>query len=250
MSLISYDTTGSGSTVLLLHAGVADRRMWNAQRQALAARHRVVSVDLRGFGDSVLPDHPYDHVTDVVAVLDELGLGGAQVVAASFGGLIAQDLAIRHPNRVERLVLLCPASVLLEPDADQQEFGAREDALLEDGDLNAATELNVERWCGPEMDEEARSLVRRMQHHAFELQTATEDLDRDPESGDPAEIIAPTLVMSGGNDVATFRAGAKRLAATIPGAEHRELEWAGHLPSLERPSEVNALLLDALAGTR
>lgn len=249
MALMSYDTVGAGPAVLLLHAGVADRRMWVGQRDALAPRHQVVRVDLRGFGDSPLPQQPYDHVADLVAVLDALRLDRAAVVGASFGGLVAQDLAIRHPDRIARLVLLCPASVLLKEDAELRAFASREQAFLEAGDLDGAADLNVEQWCGPEADDAARALVFQMQRRAFDLQTSAQDLDRDPDPENPAAIIAPTLVVSGGQDAEAFRTSARELARVIPAAEHRELAWAGHLPSLERPQEVSALLLDALAAT-
>lgn len=245
MPLISHDTAGHGPAVLLLHAGVADRRMWDAQRTVLAEDHRVIRVDLRGYGDSPLPPHTYDHVDDVAAVLDALGVPSAVVVGASFGGRIAQDLALRHPDRVERLVLLCPASTLLEADDEFSAFEEHEEALLDAGDLDGATALNVATWCGPDADHAARALLAAMQRQAFELQTAAEDLEHD-EPGDPAGIGVPTLVIAGGHDLAAFRSSAAALARTIPGAEYRELPWAGHLPALERPDETAALLRGAL----
>jgi len=147
---ISHDVTGSGPSALLIHAGVADRRMWDPQLPAIARGHRVVRVDLRGFGDSPLPPDPYDHVTDIITLLEDIGVDRTAVVGASFGGLVAQELARRHPERIERLLLLCPASVLLRPDDELKAFWSREEVLLESGDLAAATTLNVDTWCGPE----------------------------------------------------------------------------------------------------
>ncbi|PSK98368.1 pimeloyl-ACP methyl ester carboxylesterase [Murinocardiopsis flavida] len=245
MPLISHDTAGDGPAVLLLHAGVADRGMWDAQRPLLAKTHRVIRVDLRGYGDSPLPPHPYDHVEDAVAVLDALGVPSAAVVGASFGGRIAQDLALRHPHRVERLVLLNPASTLLEADDELGAFEEREEALLDAGDLDGATALNVATWCGPDADGAARAHLAAMQRRAFDMQTAAEDLEVD-EPGDPAGIRAPTLVVAGGHDLRAFHACALALQRAIPGAEYRNLPWAGHLPALERPDELGALLSEAL----
>jgi 3-oxoadipate enol-lactonase len=247
--VISYDVTGSGPSLLLLHAGVADRRMWEPQLHVLSRRHRVLSVDLHGFGDSPLPEGPYDHVEDVLAVLDETGADRAAVVGASFGGLVAQELARRYPERVDRLLLLCPASAVLEPDEELETFWAREEELLESGDLSAATALNVETWCGPEAGASVRQLVAAMQLRAFALQTEREDLGSDGAPGDPATIEAPTLVVSGGHDLAAFRTSAEVLARRLPHATLHTLPWAGHLPSLERPDETGALLLDFLSGS-
>jgi 3-oxoadipate enol-lactonase len=246
--LISHDATGSGPAVLLVHAGVADRRMWDPQLPDLAPRHRVVRVDLRGFGDSPLPPEPYDHVTDLVAVLDKVGVDRAAVVGASFGGLVAQELAHRCPERVERLLLVCPASALLEPDDELEAFWAREEQLLEEGDLAAATALNVDTWCGPEASPEARELVSAMQRRAFDLQLEREDPGIDEEPGNPSQITAPALVVSGDHDLAAFRRSADALARALPRGRLRTLPWAGHLPSLERPDEVGRLMIDFLAG--
>lgn len=246
MGAISYDVTGSGPAVLLVHAGVADRRMWEPQLSTLSRHHQVVRVDLHGFGDSPLPEEPYAHVDDIVAVMNMTGIDTAAVVGASFGGLVSEQLAVLHPHRVERLLLLCPASAFLEPDQELKTFWAREEQLLDQGDLGAATALNVETWCGPEASPTVRELVATMQHHALELQIEREDLEVDDDPGDPAVIQAPTLVVSGGHDLKAFGAAAKALAQRLPRGELLALAWAGHLPNLERPDEVGSLMVDFL----
>ena len=243
---ISHDVTGSGPSALLIHAGVADRRMWDPQLPAIARGHRVVRVDLRGFGDSPLPPDPYDHVTDIITLLEDIGVDRTAVVGASFGGLVAQELARRHPERIERLLLLCPASVLLRPDDELKAFWSREEVLLESGDLAAATTLNVDTWCGPEASSAVRTLVAVMQRRVFELQAERDDLDIDEELGDPSTIQAPALVVSGDHDLAAFRSSAAALARTMPRGQLRRLSWAGHLPSLERPHETGQLMTNFL----
>ncbi|MGL5809639.1 MAG: alpha/beta fold hydrolase [Nocardioides sp.] len=248
MPLISHDVTGAGPAVLLIHAGVADRRMWEPQLSDLTQVHRVVRVDLCGFGNSPLPPDPYDHVTDVVAVLEETGVDRVSVVGASFGGLIAQELARRHSNRVERLLLLCPASALLQPDDELKAFWSREEALLDSGNLPAATALNVDTWCGPEASPAVRKLVATMQRRSFELQAEREDLEIDEVPGDPSTIQAPSLVVTGDHDLAAFRTSAVALARALPHGQLRTLPWAGHLPSLERHDEIGQLMTGFLAG--
>lgn len=105
-ALLAYDEAGTGSPVVLLHAGIADRRMWRDQIAPLATRHRVITVDLRGYGESELPPSAFAHHDDVVGLLDALGLASAALVGCSFGGAVAIDTALAHPHRVSALALL------------------------------------------------------------------------------------------------------------------------------------------------
>ncbi len=244
---LSYDVAGDGPVVVLLHSAVCDRRMWDPQWQDLIdAGHRVVRCDFRGFGGTPAADRAYSDDGDVLDLLDHLGVERAALVASSYGGRVALRIAARLPARVTALALLCAGMPGHVPTAELRAFGAREDALLEAGDLDAAVELNVSTWLGPEADEATRAKVRMMQRTAFELQLAAGDTGfeaPDTESGiDPSDFTGPALVVSGGHDLADFRQIAARLAALLPGARALDLPWAGHLPSLERPAEVSALL--------
>ncbi|NML50504.1 alpha/beta hydrolase [Streptomyces sp. R302] len=251
---LSHDVAGSGPrTVVLLHSGVCDRRMWDGQFQALAdAGHRVVRCDLRGFGDTPV-DAPHLHADDVRDLLDALGVDRAVLVGSSFGGEVALDIAVRHPGRTEALALLCAgAPVEHEAGPELRAFFTREEALLEAGDVDAATALNVDLWCGPEAGPEARALVHAMQRRAFELQLPVpEELDARPSGvteGDLRGVTVPALVATGAHDVPDFGVIGDRLAALLPAARRVELDWAGHLPALERPEETLALLTDYLSG--
>jgi pimeloyl-ACP methyl ester carboxylesterase len=246
---LKYDLEGSGCgpAVVLLHSSVCDRRMWQPQWAPLIdAGHRVLRLDFRGFGETPAPAWPYNNAADVLELLDAVGIERVSLVGASFGGRVAQEFAARWPDRVDRLVLLCAARAGHPPTAAIKAFGEREDELLAAGDLAAATELNLETFLGPRADEATRELVRRMQRHAFEVQIAAPEVARVDVAYDIAAITAPALVVSGALDVDYFREIALELAATIPGARHVELDWAGHLPSLEDPASLNPLLLGAL----
>ena len=249
--VLHHTVTGSGPAVVLLHAGVADGRMWAATRDALADAWTVVVPDLRGFGRSPMPAADADSWTnsgDVLEVLDRLGIADTAVVGASYGGRVATELAATAPDRVTRLVLLAPAAAGMEPGDALRAFSDEEDALLEAGDVEGATGLNVRTWLGPDADDAARTLVHDMQKLAFEVQLAA-DPDAGPQSvdADPSRIGAPTTVVVGGHDFPDFARVARGLRDTIPAAELVELDWAGHLPTLERPAESAALVRDALA---
>ncbi|GIE46701.1 alpha/beta hydrolase [Amorphoplanes nipponensis] len=247
---ISHDVAGDGPTVVLLHSTVCDRRMWDSQVPVLAeAGYRVVRCDFRGFGDTPVPDRSTSDADDVIALLDALGADRVALVGASGGGRVGLEIAAGRPGRVTELALLCTAWPGRERSAELRAFGEREDALIEAGDIAGATELNVDLWVGPAADEATRDKVRRMQRHAFDVQlAATEEFPPLRTEPDPAAVTARTLLVSGAHDVIDFRETAADLATRIPGARHVELAWAGHLPSLERPDEVNALLLDFLRG--
>ena len=246
--ILSHDTTGSGPAVLLLHAGVADSRMWEPQLAPLTQGHRVITCDLRGYGDTPLTSEQFDNAGDVKELLDSLGEQRLAVVGASSGGNVALQVASAWPELVSHLVLLNSAFAL-PATRSLQRFARREDALLEAGDIAGATELNVATWLGPDADDDARELLRTMQLHAFQVQLgAGEDVHQ--QAGPPIDlgaITARTLIVSGGQDLDHFRAVANHLAGRIPGAKHTQLGWAGHLPNLERPDEVTALITGFLA---
>jgi len=248
---LSYDVAGDGPALLLLHSSVCDRRMWDPQWAPLAdAGHRVVRCDFRGFGDTPAATSPHRDADDVLALLDALGIERAALVASSYGGRVALEAAARRPERVTAMALLCSGMPGHRPSAELAAFDEREEALLDAGDLAGAVELNLATWLGPEADEATGAKVRRMQRHAFEVQLAAGDVPEAPEPAlDLAAIHAPVLAVSGAHDLPDFRRIAARLASLLPHARHLELPWAGHLPNLERPAEVTALLTDFLHRT-
>lgn len=244
---LAHDVAGDGPTVLLLHSSVCDRRMWDPQWELLIdARFRVIRPDFRGFGETPAPTSGYDEARDIRDLLDAHGIERAVIVGSSFGGRAAQEFASRWPSRVTGLLLLCAATRLLAPTDEVRAFGAEEDALLDAGDLDGAVALNVRTWVGPAATESTRELVARMQRHAFEVQLAAPDVGAERDDFDLDAVTAPTLVVSGAHDFDYFAQIAELLSERIAGAEHRELDWAGHLPSLEDPARFNPLLLDFL----
>ncbi|MFD9902867.1 alpha/beta fold hydrolase [Streptomyces sp. NPDC059063] len=245
---LSHDVAGDGPALVLLHSGVCDRRMWDAQWAALIdAGYRLVRCDFRGFGETPAPDRPHSDAEDVLALLDSLGIGQAALVGSSFGGHVALEIAARWPDRISALALLCSALPGHEPSAELTALGEREEALIEAGDIVGATELMVDSWLGPDADETVREAVRRMQRHAFDVQvSAAEEFDSIEAEFDLAAVRAPCLALSGAHDLADFRQIAARLPDLLASADHVELPWAGHLPSLERPSAVTDLLIGFL----
>ncbi|MFD9412949.1 alpha/beta fold hydrolase [Streptomyces sp. NPDC059989] len=251
---VSFEVSGSaqGPAVVLLHSGVCDRRMWDPQWEPLVeAGFRVVRPDLRTCGESPAAQGPYSDHGDVVALLDRLGIERAALVGSSYGGRVALQVAALHPERVDRLALLCAGRPGHRPGPEVREFGAAEDVLLDAGDLAGAAALNARTWLGPDADEAAHALVRAMQLRNFEnVLDVTESHELPEPEIDLAAVAAPTLAVGGAHDLPDFRRIAAELPTLIPGARHVELPWAGHLPSLERPAEVTDLLLEFLHPTQ
>lgn len=100
------ETGDGGSAVTLLHAGVADSRSWLPVMEVLSQSHRAVSYDQRDYGETTYAAERYSHSGDLVAVLDALGIESTILVGCSQGGQVAFDAAVRHPDRVEGLVLI------------------------------------------------------------------------------------------------------------------------------------------------
>lgn len=257
---IAYDRAGPTGDlpVVLLHAGIADRRMWDPLWHELTAQRDVVRLDLRGFGESVeRPAGELSPVDDLRGLLTELDLGACHLVGASFGAGVAVEFALTDPDRVTSLLLSAPGgSLIAQVTADLERFIADEDAGLERGDLDEAAEVNVRWWVdgphrgGDAVDSEVRDAVRRMQRRAFELTADWDDVDEaeiDPPALDRlADLHVPTLVLAGELDLDAIGDAARRIVDEAPNA--RAVTWPGvaHIPSMERPDAFYSLLTDWL----
>ena len=234
------------STVLLLHAGIADQRMWEPQIAPLeAAGHRVLAPDLRGFGDRPLEAAPFSHVRDAEALLD----GPAAVVGCSLGGRVALELTLHRPDLVERLVVIDPGLPGWEWSDETRAGWAAEETAYDRGDLETAAQASLDMWLdesAPEVLAAVRGMVLRsyeMQQGAWEAGAEEEEVLDSPARDRLGEIHCPTLVLVGDRDVPDMQAIAAHVAASVDGARLVTVRSAAHLPSLERPEEVNVELL-------
>jgi 3-oxoadipate enol-lactonase len=227
--------------VVFVHAGGVDGRMWHPLAERLDGL-RLHIPDLRGHGSTPLPPVEYAHADDLLRMLDDLRIKRATLVAASFGGWVALQLATRAPERVNGLALL--ASTKLDRDDSEWSpeiiaFWEKEEALLEAGDLEGAVALGLRVW---KPRPGVRDLVEEMTRDAFRLQQGVEAEERHLPV-DLGAIAVPTLVVSGGKDpMPDFAQIADELAAEIDDAERAVIKDAGHLIALERPDATAELL--------
>lgn len=260
---IAYDRAGPRDDlpVVLIHAGIADRRMWDPQWSTLTTERDAVRLDLRGFGESTeRPRGVLSPPDDVIDTLTALGIGRCHLVGASFGAGVAVEVALTRPEQVNRLLLSAPGgSLIADATPDLRAFLDAEESALAGDDLDAAVEANLAWWVdGPhrdanDVDSAVRDLVRQMQRRAFEL-TATwgdvEEKELDPPALERlAEIQVPTTVVVGALDLDAIVDTARRVTEQIPHA--RRIDWpdTAHLPSMERPDDFLALLRHWLGHT-
>ena len=249
---------GPGRPVVLLHAGVADRRSWYATADALAGVGPLVAYDRRGFGETPPGAGPYRHVDDLVAVLDQTTGAPAWLVGSSMGGQVALDLAVTRPDRVAGLVLFAPAvSGAPEPgtlDAATLRLSDMLDVAVSAGDVAEINRLETWLWldgpAGPEgrVAGPARELASAM--NAVVLGNGV------PESAGAAgvdawallgRVTAPAVVACGELDVPFFARQGEELAGRLPNARYEPLPGMAHLPYLERPKVVADLIRHAIA---
>ncbi|MFJ3230670.1 alpha/beta fold hydrolase [Streptomyces sp. NPDC086787] len=250
---LAYDTAGEGSPVVLVHAGVADHRMWDAIVPALAERHTVIRYDLRGFGESAPPGGPFRETDDLRRLLDHLGCERVRLVGASWGGRVALDFTLTHPDRVHSLAMLAAPWPRYHWSADMIAYDEAETAALEAGDLDAAVRINLDMWLrGPSRgwDEVADGPADRLRG-AVRTSLVNQDIvgrhSQGPATGDLADIAVPTLVGVGKLDVTDFQDIARRYVAEIPGSTLVEFAAAAHLIAMDSPAELSAVLGPFLA---
>ena len=244
--MLNYEVKGIGDSVVLLHSGVCDLRQWDPQWAGLTSRFQTVRIDLSGFGQSPYVGAEGEDASEVLAVLDEIGITSATFVGSSHGGRVAQECAMRAPERVKKLILICAATNGFPATPDVKEYQEKEGALVEAGKFDEATTLNVETWLGAEASDEARSRVWKMQRNAFEIDSKNPTHRRLRVDIDPIKIMCPTVIITGSRDFELFDDIGEHLFNSLPDSTRVKLEWAGHLPNLERPAEFEELLVSLI----
>ncbi len=251
-----YEVKGAGHPLLLVHAGVADSRMWETQLEAFSEMYQVIRFDLRGFGRSNMPSGKFSNYEDIRVLLDLLGIKPIYLLGISFGGLIAINFTLAHPDYVKALVLGAPSVSGVSPSERIRQFWEAEDAALEKGDLDGATELNLKLWVdGPhretnQVSAEIRDLVREMQLTIFkkEIPDDVEEIDLEPPAIERLdEIEIPVQVLVGELDLEEKLELADRLVTEIPDCKKVVIPGVAHMLNMEKPEVFNRSVLDFLS---
>ncbi|MEO6827970.1 MAG: alpha/beta hydrolase [Microbacteriaceae bacterium] len=257
---IYYEIDGkvSSPALLLLHAGIANLRMWDPQVIPLARDHFVIRFDTRGYGQTSTEDVPFSDRDDALAVLDHLGVQRATVIGSSRGGKICIDLALAHPDRVAGVVTVGSGpsgfpevGLTEEEDALLDELDAAFDA--EDWPTLADHEVRLwaigasrdDKLLDPEFVATAHALNRVNIQHADEHPSP---IPLEPPAYERVtDIEVPMLATVGEFDLTPTLQQQAYLASTIPNAQGYIFAESAHLPSVELPEEFAQVLGDWLA---
>jgi 3-oxoadipate enol-lactonase len=249
---LAYDRIGEGNPFVLLHAGIADRRMWRPQVESLSAKFELISVDLRGFGGSPPASGSYAHHIDLVNLLDHLGIQRAGVIGASFGGEVALRFALTYPDRTVALALIATRAGAIRPSNEVIQVWDDADAAFARGDIESAVEIELRAWVdGPyrtpeAVDQATREFVREMNlavwQRGVQEESAPETAFTPMARERLHEVTMPVLLLSGALDQADVTRSMGYLAAKIPNARTVTIEHTAHLPTLERPQPCNVEL--------
>lgn len=232
-----YETDGAGDPLLLLHGGLCTNETWQAQRADFAANFRVLLPERRGHGHTPDVDGPLsyqDMADDTVAFIEEVVGGPAHLVGWSDGGVIALLVAIARPDLVRKVVAI-GANFLPSPQSgaapemlDQMAPDAPDLAVFREA-YEAVSPDGAAHW--PVVVGKLAAMFRT------EPTIRTEDL---------ARITAPTLVLVGDDDLMTLE-HTIALYRAIPGSQLAVVPGTSHALLMEKPREVNRIILDFLA---
>jgi 3-oxoadipate enol-lactonase len=225
--------------------------LWRHQVPALAERFRVIRYDLRGHGGSAAPAGPYtldDLGSDVLALMDRLGVARAHVAGVSLGGMVSMWLAAHAPLRVDRLVTVC-SSAKMEPESMWRDRAA----VVRANGLPSIADALIDRWFPPDVVAGrpdlvalANSMIARVPDEGYAgCCEALADLDLAP---DLPRVGAPTLAIAGGDDLATPPMHSERIAALVLDSRLALVPGAAHLAVLSHPALVTDLMVRFLEG--
>lgn len=254
---LGYDRAGSGPAIVLIHAGIADRRMWDAQIEPFSEEFTTVRYDMRGFGESEMVDEPFSFRRDLSGLIDALDLGAVFLVGCSMGAAVAMQMAIEEPDRVAGLVLIGAGTPGVVPEDGYFEPPEWEEAeaAFKAGNLDRFAELEVGIWIGghgrsiEDVRPDVRRVVYEMNRRVVETEPRRNEYEQLPDPGVGtrlSEVRCPTLVMVGHHDLPDIIWGAEYLASNIAGARHITIPDAAHLPNLEQPALFNQTVLEFL----
>jgi len=247
-----YEIRGQGESLVLIGGAHLDSRLWDQQVERFAEDFRVLRYDPRGIGRSELPQAPFSHYQDLHALLQFLGIERTNILAFSFGGGVALDFAVAHPQIVQSLILVAPglsswkdelAPVLAELSrlAGQQGRPKAVEMLLSDPSMPTAEHREAREKMSEILLDSAKLFDSDFAYLRF-----MEPLDP-PAEERLQDIGAPTLLVVGERDHPGIHENVDTLQQKIAGAKKVLIMGVGHLVSLEKPDELTRILLDFLS---
>lgn len=256
---IYYEMLGTGHPLVLLHGGYMDRRMWDDQFYAFAEHYQVIHYDIRGFGQTPLPQIPYSDRQDLYNLLTSLGIEKAWLLGLSLGGIVVVDFTLDYPEMVDGLILVgSPVSgyspeMMFTPEKLQR-LAAQWEPLaqaIEARDIPSMVEcLMAHPTLVPSPEYPAARQRVREQLSAYDFARVLNEVSRDklqPAACERlAEISAPTLLIMGADDHIQLHRSADKFEQDIANVQRVEIPHTHHMPNMEQPDEFNRVVLDFL----
>jgi pimeloyl-ACP methyl ester carboxylesterase len=256
---VYYEVAGEGQTIVFIHAGVADSRLWDDQFSFFAEHYRVIRYDLRAFGKTEPVEGEFSNLDDLYELLKFLGVERAHLVGCSIGGGLCMDLALRHPEMAASLVMVCSGPSGLDLDVPTPEKFAEAEKAWHAKDWDLLAELETQIW----FDGAGRApqdVDPALRQKAFEMNRigilhAAKELGKAKPAPTPSaaerlgELNLPVLVIVGALDTPYILAAADYMTQRVKNAQKVVIENTAHLPSMEHPAEFNHLLAAFLEST-
>ena len=256
---IYYETAGTGTPFVMIHAGVADQRQWNNEFAFFANNYQVLRYDMRGYGKSEPVEGEFNPMNDLVTILNALGLHEPiLLMGCSMGGGLAMDFALEYPTRVKALIMVGSGPSGLELDVPAPAKFADAEKAFEAGDLDLVAEIETQIWFDgmnrtPEqVDQSMRKLAYEMNRLAL-AHEAKQLGKRLPNAATPAfdrlaELRIPVLIIVGAHDTPYILAAANYMTEKLASARKVTIEDAAHLPNMDHPDEFQKAVRDFLDG--
>jgi 3-oxoadipate enol-lactonase len=251
-----YEVTGSGHPLVLIHAGVANLRMWDSQVPVFAKEYRVIRYDTRGYGRTETDDVSFSNRADLAALLDHLDEPSAYVLGISRGGIIALDFTLEQPDRVDALIVAAGGigGLQMESNPESEAMWAEVERMYEAHEWERLADFETAFWVdGPGQSFDRVGLSIRDRVHDWILSNyraekpwgKAQPLDP-PAAGRLDEIRVPTLVLIGDLDEKETQAACHHLASNVPNGRLEIFHGCAHMLNLEQPERFNRVVLEFL----
>lgn len=246
-----YEINGEGETVVLLHSGYTDLRLWDNQFETFGKYFKVIRYDIRGFGRSDRPDKPFVHYEDLKGLLDYLEISRTHLVGVSMGGSIAIDFTLKYPNYVKSLVLSGPSlngysAVVDEASLKRSKAGLSIVKRDKDFDQSIDFMLKDPMWRQSNLKDHQRLKDMFMDTSLEWILDNLVQTAYPPAAERLCEITEKTLLIVGSEDSKTILEIAGVLESQIAKLRRVDIDGTGHLPNLDKPEEFNKIVLDFL----
>jgi len=255
-----YEIGGEGDTLVLIHAGFVDSRMWDDQWEAFTQHYRVIRFDQRGFGKSDPAQGPVSRRADLLRLLDELSVERAALLGCSMGGTAAMDIALEHAERVSALIAVSAVPGGFQLQGEPPRYLMEMMGAAQQGNLERTSDLQIRIWVdGPFREpEQVNPSVRQraaemnripVQQGTFFIADGQSLNPLDPPAARRLnEFRMPALIIAGALDDPEILRAAELMASEIQGAQKVILPSSAHLPNMENPQLFNQTVLSFMGG--